>query len=243
MRCLLPALCALGLMQGVLGNGIAAASRTTDTQLVSAVYSEPTERYPHGVLGDEGEYGALILTYEDGQRTVLRLPEERVFEDTHPRLIDVDGDGSPEVIVVESHQSLGARLAIYNGGGLITATPYIGQRFRWLAPVAVADLDGDGQIELAYIDRPHLAKILRVWRYSDGSLTQIATADGLTNHRIGERDIAGGLRNCGAGAEMIVARADWKRLIALTFDGTTLTARDIGAHMDRSSFAKALQCR
>lgn len=240
--CLLSVLCAFGIVHVVSGSNSAAASSTTDTPLVSAVYSEPTERYPHGVLGDKIEYGALVLTYDDGHRTMLRLPEERVFEDTNPRLVDLDGDGLLDVVVVESHQSQGARLAIYNGDGLVTATPYIGQRFRWLSPVAVADLDGDGQIEIAYIDRPHLSNILRIWRYSGGSLTQIATADGVTNHRIGERDIAGGLRNCGAGAEMIVARADWQRLIALTFDGTTLTARDIGAHVDRSSFAKAMQC-
>jgi hypothetical protein len=46
----------------------------------------------------------------------------------------------------------------------LASTPWIGQRFRWLAPVAAADLDGDGAMELAYVDRPHLARTLRVWR-------------------------------------------------------------------------------
>lgn len=212
--------------------------------LVSATYTEPTVRYPHAVLGDEIEYGALELRYQGGGgHYVIRLPETRVFEDTEPRMVDVDGDGQREVVVVESHQNLGARLAIYNGAGLIAATPYIGQRNRWLAPVGVADLDGDGVIELAYIDRPHLAKTLRVWRFEGGQLTQVAALEGLTNHRIGERDIAGGVRDCGAGPEMILARADWRRLMAVTFDGSGLSAREIGPHEGRASFAAALACK
>jgi hypothetical protein len=210
--------------------------------LVSAIYIEPTSRYPHGVLGDEIEYGALELQYL-ANRFVIRLPQSRVFEDTQPRMVDVDGDGFREVVVVESHIDKGARLAVYNGGGLIAATPYIGQRYRWLAPITVADLDGDGVVELAYIDRPHLAKTLRVWRYSNSKLTEVATLKGLSNHRIGERDIAGGLRDCGTGPEMIVARADWRRLVAVTFDGTALSAREIGLHKGRQSFANALACK
>ncbi|MEH6645027.1 FG-GAP repeat domain-containing protein [Sulfitobacter sp.] len=239
MRGVLPAISVFCLaLLPAIGN-----AQAPETPLVSATYAEPTTRYPHGVLGDEIEHGALVLTYEGiAKRIVLRLPEDRVFEDTEPRIFDVYGDGQRDVIVVESHRSQGARLAIYNGDGLVAATPYIGQPNRWLAPVAVADLDGDGFVELAYIDRPHLAKTLRVWRFAEGQLTQIAALEGLTNHRSGERDIAGGLRLCGASPEMVVASADWQRLKAVTFNGTALTARDIGPHQDRNSFANALAC-
>ncbi len=209
----------------------------------AARYTEPTTRYAHGVLGDAIEHGALELTLHDGSRRVIRLPQERVFEDTEPRLADVDGDGRPEVIVVEAHLDQGARLSVYTAQGLLAATPYIGTANRWLAPVAAADLDGDGAVELAYIDRPHLARTLRIWRFTGGALREIAALDGLTNHRIGERDIAGGLRDCGSGPEMIVARADWQRLMAVTFDADSLRARDIGPHEGRQSFAAALACR
>ena len=239
VRRALPVLCA-GLALLACAPNAALAS---DAPLSAARYAEPTTRYAHGVLGDTVEHGALELQREgSAAKIVIRLPQERVFEDTEPRLVDVDGDGAPEVVVVESHRDQGARLAIYNATGLVAATPYIGQRNRWLAPVAVADLDGDGAIELAYIDRPHLAKTLRIWRFSDGKLSQIAALEGLTNHRIGERDIAGGLRNCDAGPEMIVARWDWQQLMAVRFDGTALYAREIGHHHGRSSFARALVC-
>lgn len=212
-------------------------------QLSDAQNQQPTTRYPHAVLGDDIEYGALALRYESGAEFVIRLPEDRVFEDTAPRIVDVDGDGQAEAVVVESHQSQGARLALYNADGLIAATPYIGQRFRWLAPVAIADLDGDGLVELAYIDRPHLAKTLRVWRFEGGKLSQIASMPDLTNHRIGERDIAGGLRSCVSGPEMILASGNWRDLVAVAFDGKTLARRTIGPHRDRSSFAAALACK
>lgn len=215
-----------------------------ETAIVSARYMEPTTRYAHGVLGDAIEHGALELELDrTSARTIIRLPQERVFEDTEPRLVDVDGDGLAEVVVVESHQNQGARLAVYNATGLVAATPYIGQRNRWLAPIAVADMDGDGAVELAYIDRPHLAKTLRIWRFEEGALTEVAALKGLTNHRIGERDIGGGLRDCGTGPEMIVASADWRHLMAVTFDGTSLTSREIGAHKNRASFAAALACK
>ena len=65
---------------------------------------------------------------------------------------------------------------------------------------------------------------------------------GLSNHRIGERDIAGGIRTCANVPEMIVATADWSRLMAVTLQDNRLRARDIGAHEGRKSFAAALGC-
>ncbi|TDT74817.1 VCBS repeat protein [Litoreibacter halocynthiae] len=213
--------------------------------LVEARYADPTSRYAHGILGDAIEWGALELVVEDwAHRTkrIIRLPEDRVFEDVAPRLADVDGDGKPEVVVVETQVNTGAQLAVYDETGKIAATPHIGRANRWLAPVGIADLDGDGHIELAFIDRPHLAKTLRIWRYRDGTLEHVADQPGLTNHRIGERDIGGGLRICGGQVEMITASADWRRVIATRFDGTSFTMRDVGPYQTRRSLTAALDC-
>lgn len=229
------------LRAGVVLVALGGASGAT-AQIVSAEYADPTTRYPHAVLGDGIEHGSLRMTLRDGRVLQLRLPQARVFEDTAPRLADLDGDGDAEVIVVESHAQQGAQLSVYDETGKIAATPHIGRRFRWLAPIGAGDLDGDGRVEIAYIDRPHLAKTLMVWRFEDNTLTLVAKQAGLTNHRIGERDIAGGIRDCGSGPEMITASGDWSRLMATRLEGGVLETRAIGAHEGRRSFRRALRC-
>lgn len=226
-----------GLLSGAL-LGLMPLAATAE--IVSASYAEPTQRYQHGVFGETEEWGALAFGLSDGQTMILRLPETRVFEDIAPRLVDVDGDGAPEMVVVETDLSLGARLAIYDEAGFVAATPFIGQTHRWLAPIGVADLDGDGLVELAYIDRPHLARLLRVWRFQDGTLVEVAQAEGLTNHRLGDPAISGGLRDCGAGPEMITADARWSRLVASRLVGGRIESRFVAEGVD---FAAALDCR
>nr|WP_170363855.1 VCBS repeat-containing protein [Ruegeria arenilitoris] len=209
--------------------------------IATARYTDPTTRYPHGVLGDQIEWGSIELTLSDGKRRSFTLPDHLVFEDLAPRVIDVTGDGLPEVIAVESDARQGARLAIYGPQGRMAATPHIGTRFRWLAPVGAADLDGDGNIEIAYVDRPHLAKTLRIWRISDGRLTEIAALPGLTNHRIGEDFISGGLRSCDGKPELIVASGDWRRINAVRYDGGWQT-QDLGPLKNRQALMSALNC-
>lgn len=221
-------------------------------QIVAAGYTDPTTRYAHGVLGDTIEHAGLQVTLSNGGQRRALWPALVVFEDTAPRVVDLDGDGFPEVITVESHERFGARLAIWGldvNDALVAKahTDYIGAPYRWLAVVGAADLDGDGTIEIAYIDRPHLAKTLTVYRYvprSDGTarLDLLATKTGLTNHRINERDIAGGIRTCDGTTEVITANADWTRIIATRLLNGTLISRDMGPHRDRSSFSAALAC-
>ncbi|MCV6586099.1 MAG: FG-GAP-like repeat-containing protein [Marinibacterium sp.] len=211
-------------------------------QISGAAFEQPTTRYPHGVLGDAIEYAALRVDGPDGSAT-FELPRDLVFEDLAPRLWDVDGDGAPEVVVVESHVHKGARLAIYGSRGRLAATPFIGTRFRWLAPVGAADLDGDGHTEIAYIDRPHLARILRIWRFRDGGLEPVAQAGGLSNHRIGEDFISGGVRDCGAGLELITADGTWSQIMSSRLVGGRIEIAALGPLRSASDFDDALRCR
>jgi hypothetical protein len=228
------------VMLGLLIGGPAQADITL------ATYDDPTTRYAHGVLGDAIEFGSLVISHEkQGVRTVSRiiLPDNRVFEDIAPRLLDVTGDGRPEVVVVETHVNRGAQLAVYDETGKVAATPYIGTRNRWLAPIGAVDMDGDGRIEIGYIDRPHLAKTLRLWRYVEGELFEIATQPGLTNHRIGEDTIAGGVRTCDGAPEMLTANANWTAMMATRMENDTLVSREIGTDTSRPAFARALVCQ
>lgn len=214
-------------------------------EIVGAAFDEPTTRYAHGVLGDAVEWGALRLDLDTGESRLIRLPDTRVFEDLAPRLITGDA-GQRLAMVVESDLAGGARLSLYGPEGLYAATPFIGQPNRWLAPVGAGDLDGDGRVEIAYVDRPHLAKTLRVWRLEGGRLTELAQLAGFSNHRIGWDYVLGGLRVCGGGAgrgpEMVLATGDWQRLVAVRFEGRALTVRDIGVDTSPAGFAAGLAC-
>ena len=149
--------------------------------ITRAELAEPTARYDHAVLGDALEWGALHLRLEGGERRTIRLPETRVYEDIEARLADLDGDGTREVVLVEADLARGAALAIYDAQGLRAATPFIGQPHRWLAPAAIGDLDGDGRVEIAYVDRPHLRRELVFVRLEGDRVVEIARQAGLTN--------------------------------------------------------------
>ena len=210
----------------------------------TAAFSEPTNRYGHAIMGNLPEWGRLCLSGPSGDACVT-LPQTSVFEDIAPRLHDVDGDGTPEAVVVESRFTEGAALVVYRLNGAVLeriATPHIGTRNRWLAPAGIADFDGDGRVELAFIDRPHLAKRLRIWRYEDGRLTQVAERAGLTNHRIGEPFISGGLRDCGDGPEIVTADATWSRLMVSRLIDDQIETRDIGT-FSKPRLDKTMACQ
>ncbi len=221
------------------------AGAASAQDIAKATYADPTTRYAHGVLGDAIEHGTLIMETSDARRFRVTLPQRRVFEDTEPRLFDVDGDGAREVIVVEADAELGARLSVYDTTGLVASNDFIGQRNRWLAPAGVGahDLDGDGRVELIFVDRPHLARTLRIYEFREGELQLEAAFQGVTNHRIGERDIAGGIRTCAGTPEVIVADASWAEVLAVRWDGARFDVSRLGPHRGRASFAEAMACK
>ncbi len=233
--------------------GVGAAPPACIGAVTGATYTIATDRYPHGALGDPMEWAALSVTLDlprscgGAARATVVLPADMVFEDVRPGLADLDGDGAPDILTVESQRDQGARLAIYKQVDdkirRVAVTPFIGRRNRWLAQIGAADLDGDGRMEIAYIDRPHLAKTLRIWRFENGRLVHVADAPNLTNHRFGETGISGGIRTCGAGPEIITADANWFRILASTLRNGTIESRDLGPYTGPDSLTRALACR
>ncbi|WP_245848472.1 VCBS repeat-containing protein [Actibacterium ureilyticum] len=215
-----------------------------------ACYGDPLETglYGHDVLGGTPEWTSVQVTLGPKGRAALggtvyvrRVPARHIFEDIAPRIVQLDGSGPPELILIYTDFDRGAALMVDNlETGRVSVTPHIGTRNRWLAPLGAADLDGDGLVELAYVDRPHLARTLVVWRYGpDGALTRIASQTGLTSHRIGQDHITGGIVDCGQGPEIIAVNADWSTVMATRLSQGQLTSVPRG-RFDPSKSLRAL---
>jgi hypothetical protein len=206
---------------------------TGEGGVVSSWLIEPTERYDHGILGDAIEAGGLGVEFPDGTIAEFRLDADHVFEDRRARIVDIDDDGIDELLVVRTNLQLGAALAVYDvlNGEVrerAVAEP-IGQPYRWLNPVGVADFDGDGKLEIAAVVTPHLAGNLTIYRDSDGVLVPVAALEGYSNHAIGSREqgMAAIWDVNGDGADdIIVPSLDYRRVAIVSFAGGT--PRELG---------------
>ena len=167
-----------------------------------------TNRYQHGVLGDDLEASRLVIELRDGATLNFELPDTRVFEDLEPRLADLDGDSKDEILVVESDTHLGASLAVYGiVDGRVTrraATPFLGHSNRWLNPLGVGDFDGDGRLDIAMVTTPHIGGILRLYHFILPTLSQFANIGGVSTHRIGSTEL---------GLGQVVSGSDRDRLL------------------------------
>ncbi|WP_295509321.1 FG-GAP repeat domain-containing protein [uncultured Sulfitobacter sp.] len=235
------------LCAGLAGLAALVPGLTVADTIMAARYTDPTDRYAHGILGDAVEWGTLEITLKDGTQRRFILPETLVFEDVAPRLSDLDADGSPEVIVVESSLTLGARLVVYGPSGRLAMTDHIGRKNRWLAPIGAADFTGDGRSEIAMVVTPHLAGKLVILTFDGAHLTPIATTNGLTNHRIGDTDIAGGIRNCQGTPQMILAEMPWRtggdaKMVAVSLSKGALTRAPFKEPFTQQNIAQALTC-
>jgi hypothetical protein len=216
--------------------------------VTSAEFTQPTTRYDHGVLGDAVEYGAMrvFVTDSAGKRgrahTDIVLPSARVFEDLAPRVADLEGDGMNEIVVVETDLAQGASLAVYDAYGFVARTPFLGQTHRWLAPVGAADLDSDGRVEIAYVETPHLGRVLKLVRLDGDRLVPVAELPELTNHRIGDAFIQGGIADCAEGPVIVTADAEWTRVMVTRFDGRMLTTEAVAPYTGPESLDSATIC-
>lgn len=231
----------------IIPHGSVARSGEGSAGITAAWFFDPTSRYPHGVLGDTIEGGALAVIDDAGVEHRVVLPVDRVFEDLTPRIADVTGNGRNDVVVVESQIDKGASLAIYSldGDGLrkTAATPHIGLPNRWLAPAGIADFNDDGVVDVAYVETPHIGGTLRVWSFRGGGARQLSSAPGFSNHRIGDPFISGGLRDCGAGAELVLPEFGWRRTLIVQVSGNDVISSVYAADASTEALNNALTCR
>lgn len=216
-----------------------ASSHLPDSQVVSGSkdiawvwLGSPTRRYPHGALGSPVHAGSVhVLTRSPGGPTVLvslSLPAHRVFEDRVPRLVDLDGDGRDEIVLVEADALRGAALVLLGlaqRGGQPTLVerargPYAGSTFRWLNPVGFADFDGDGQLDVASVTTPHIGGVLTLHHLRPPALVPFARALDVSNHRMGalEQQLAVVVQQHGLRPTIIVPDMTRQALHALRWE-------------------------
>jgi hypothetical protein len=176
------------LPPGALPDGQVA---TGQHDIARAWLSEPTERYDHGVLGDKVEAGALTIETRDGKLQILRLRDDAVFEDLKPRLVDLNGDGHDQVVVVKSYLKRGSALAVIGERKgryeILAETPPLGAAHRWLDPAGIADFTGDHKTDIALVRQPHAVGALEIWGWRNGDLRKTAELPDTANHIAGTR--------------------------------------------------------
>ena len=159
--------------------------------------TRPNQRYDHAILGDNIEAGGLAVVLANKQRLETFADKNSVFEDRMARLVDLDGDGESEIVVVQTDIDHGAAIAVFSVRGeeivkLAQSNP-IGLSHRWLNPAVAADFNGDGIIELAWVETPHIGGILKIARLSGSGIKRkleiIAELKGFSNHTIGSREL------------------------------------------------------
>jgi hypothetical protein len=201
--------------------------------------STPRSDYRHGAFGKIDDAGAVTIAEKQplaGVSTQVRAVPSKtstiesgpdaVFEDIEPRLADLDGDGTPEIVAVKSYLDKGSALVVIGKRDgewkRLAETAPIGARHRWLAPAAIADFDDDGKPDIAFVRTPHLQGVLQLWGWTDGKLALKHEAAGYSNHVFGSTalDNAAAVDLDGDGRpELVIATVDRKALAVLSFKG------------------------
>ena len=200
--------------------------------IAEAWLADATTQYRHFVLGSPYEAASLMVRLRDGKLLRLPLPEDSVFEDRQPRLADLDGDGIDEIVLVRSYLRRGAALAVIALRGealsIVAETPPTGSPNTWLNPAGIADFDGDGLPDIAYVQMPHVLGLLRVWTLRSGRLVEIASMPDTSNHVMGSPHLGlsavAGFDGDGV-ADLAIPTKDRTYLRFLSFKGG---ARELG---------------
>ena len=182
------------------------------------IYSRPTNRYEHAVLGDDLEASGMVLVETVSGLAALWQIDLDVGEGIAPLWADFDGDGRREIVATVSDAAQGARLVVFTDDGLPLASgDAIGQGFRWRHQLAIAAFAAD-EPELAVVRTPHSGGIVEFYQRRGQTLDIATQLDGYNSHLPGSRNLDMGLAGDFDGdgeLELLLPTADFARLGAV----------------------------
>ena len=153
----------------------------------------PTDRYPHGVLGDRIEASAITLVEASPTlRVVLSIPAPIgfVIEGIAPIWADVDGIPGREIIVTISNAEQGSQIVVFDdSGNRVASGPAIGLGSRWRHQIAAGPFGPNGEIEVVDVLTPHIGGVVEFYRLEGEELRIVAQVRGYTSHVIGTRNL------------------------------------------------------
>ncbi len=166
-------------------------------------------RYPHAVLGDDIEATRVLWLERHSLEPLrsLQIDGPLVFEDRLLRPWALP-DGRTGLVTVQSGP-WGAQLVVVAASPdapskleRAATGPALGSRNRWLSPASVLPAHG----EIWAVHTPHLGGVLHRYRAQGSALVAERMATGLTNHRLGARDLDISAR---VGPWLLLPTQDW----------------------------------
>ena len=165
----------------------------TDDQNRLLFLSNPTDRYTHGVLGDNIEATGITLVETIPEPRILQtisIPELDVIEGIYPTWADMNNDGEREIIVTLSNAQEGAHIVAFReDGSTIAEGPAIGTGFRWRHQLVAAPFRASGENLLAVVRTPHIGGVIEFYRLNGNKLEIANTITGISTHSIGSRNL------------------------------------------------------
>jgi len=193
------------------------------------ILTRPTNRYDHGVLGDDLEASGITLvetspTLRATKEILINEPD--VIEGLSPIWADIDNDGVRDIIVTLSNNQSGARIVVFHEDGTLLAESLpIGLGHRWRHQIALAQFAPNTSPLLVDIRTPHIGGIVEFFQLNDGKLDIIQEIRGISTHSIGSRNldsaIAGDFNNDGT-IELLAPDQGHTNLNIVSFTGSII---------------------
>jgi hypothetical protein len=157
------------------------------------VLTDPSQRYTHGILGDETEPTGIAVVSTEGEPKVehqIDIKKPEVIEGIGAIWEDIDGDGRRDILVTTSNGQDGARLTIFEqDGDLLAESDPIGKGFRWRHQLAIAPVGPNGGLEVVDVRTPHIGGLVEFFALESSKLVKTAEVTGFSSHTIGSRRV------------------------------------------------------